>query len=93
MKNLKLLKRKQELKQLTLDGREYRRKNGSGWTPFTDKARYDHIAYCMARGTKYLEIEQKTREDNVISKYRWEIINKDIVELKEGFNEDVHLSA
>ncbi len=93
MKNQRLLERKQELKKLAKDGREYRRRNGCGWTPYSDKARFKHIAYCIARGRKYLEIERKTREDNFICEYKWEIINKDIAELQEGSNEDVYISA
>ncbi len=93
MKNLKLHERKQELKQLTFDGRAYRCKNGSGWTPYTDEARYKHIAYCMAKGRTYEQIEQKVHDHNIISDWKWESINKDIARLQEGFNEDVCTSA
>jgi hypothetical protein len=93
MKNQRLQERKEELKQLALDGRKFRRENGCGWTPYSDQARYKHIAYCMARGRDYLEIENKVHDCNKISSWRWETINKDIEYLKEGFDEDVCASA
>lgn len=93
MKNQRLFERKQELKELTLKGRAERKEYGSGPTSYSETARFKHIAYCMAKGRKYEQIEQKTHEHNKISKYRWESIEKDIAFLKEGFNEDVHLGA
>lgn len=87
MKNLKLAERKQELKELAAEI-----KLGKP-TYKSSIFRYKHIAYCMARGKDYLQIENKVHEHNIISKYRWESINKDIAELREGFNEDVHPSA
>jgi hypothetical protein len=84
MKNLKLAERKQELKDLTLQIKKNKP------TYLSEVFRFKHIAYCMARGRTYEQIEQKTHEHNVISDYRWQAINKDIAELKEGFNEDVH---
>jgi hypothetical protein len=92
MKNKKLAERKQELKDLSEQIRKDKREHGFGYGD-SEGFRYRHIAYCMARGRKYLEIENKVHECNVISKYRWEIINKDIAELQEGFNEDVCISA
>jgi len=93
MKNTRLFNRKQEIKQLALDGRAYRSKNGCGWTPYQEEARFKHIAYCMAKGRDYKQIELKVHEHNIISEYEWEAINKDIEFLKEGFNEDVCISA
>ena len=93
MKNQRLLERKQELKQLTLDGRAYRKKWGSGCTPYSREARFKHIAYCMARGKKYEQIEQKVHKCNEIHEYYWKKIEADIEYLKEGFNEDVRASA
>lgn len=83
MKNLKLAERKQELKDLAAQIKK------SKPTYLSETFRFRHIAYCMARGRTYEQIEHKTHEHNVISKYRWESINKDIAELQEGFNEDV----
>jgi len=93
MKNQRLQERKEYLKELALKGRAYRKENGSGETPYSDNARYCHIAYCMARGRKYEEIEPKVHECNTISKWKWEQINEDITYLKEGFDEDVRISA
>ena len=93
MKNQRLFERKQELKQLTLDGRNYRKENGCGWTPYSEEARFKHIAYCMSRGTTYAEIELKTHKQNEIDEYRWEAINKDVAYLEGGFSEDVCISA
>jgi hypothetical protein len=83
MKNLKLAERKQELKDLTVQIKKNKP------THLSEIFRFRHIAYCMVRGRTYEQIEQKTHEHNIISDYRWQIINKDINELKEGFNEDV----
>ena len=89
MKNQRLAERKQELKELTLDIRKAK--------PYSDylshQFRYKHIAYCMARGRSYEQIESKVHEHNIISKYDWERINSDIDYLKEGFCEDVCASA
>ena len=93
MRNQRLLERKLELKELTLKGRAYRQENGSGDTPYTEIARFKHIAYCMAKGTPYEEIELKTHRHNKISEYQWETINKDRGYLQGGFDEDVYLSA
>jgi hypothetical protein len=93
MKNKRLQERKDELKSLALQGRNYRKNFGCGWTPYTDEARYKHIAYCMARGKEYKQIEQKVSDEKFISPYTWERIYEDIAYLKEGFNEDVRVSA
>ena len=93
MKNQRLAERKQELKELALKGRAERKEWGSGPTSYSESARFKHIAYCMARGKDYLQIEQKVHEHNEISDWKWETIDKDIAFLKEGFNEDVCISA
>ena len=87
MKNLRLLERKNEIKALAA----YIKANKPTYK--SEEFRFKHIAYCMARGKEYLQIEAKTHEHNVISDYRWEAINKDIAYLKEGFCEDVCISA
>lgn len=88
MKNQRLAERKQELKEIALDIREDKRKYG--WPACrSEEYRFKHIAYCMARGRKYEEIERKTHEHKKISKYQWEKLNSDISYLQEGFNEDV----
>jgi len=92
MKNQRLLERKLELKELTKKIREDKRAHGSP-SMYSDSFRYSHIAYCMARGRSYEQIENKVHEHNVISDWRWESINKDIEYLREGFNEDVCVSA
>ena len=84
MKNQRLIQRKEELKELA----SYIKKNKP--THKSEEFRFKHIAYCMARGRSYEQIENKVHEHNIISKYRWEIINKDIEFLSEGFCEDVH---
>ena len=83
MKNQRLAERKEELKDLAL----YIKKNKPTYK--SEAFRFLHIAYCMARGRDYLEIEQKTHEHNKISEYKWKQINSDIAYLREGFNEDV----
>lgn len=93
MKNQRLFERKQELKELTLKGRAERKEYGSGPTSYSESARFKHIAYCMARGRSYEQIELYTHPHNRISDYRWESINKDIEFLKGGFSEDVCVSA
>lgn len=82
MKNQRLVERKQTLKELA---------RGSKKDSYC--YRHQHIAYCMARGRKYLEIENKVHDHNILSKWEWERLNEDIAYLKEGFNEDVHISA
>lgn len=84
MKNQRLAERKQELKELAA----YIKRNKPTYK--SEEFRFKHIAYCMARGKEYNQIEQKTHEHNKISDWKWESINKDIAYLKEGFNEDVH---
>ena len=79
--------RKQELKDLAA----YIKKNKRTFKSY--EFRIKHIAYCMARGRTYEQIEQKTHEHNVISKYQWESINKDISELRGVSNEDVCIGA
>ena len=88
MKNLKLVERKQELKELAAF---IKRNKPCSWK--SEEFRFKHLAYCMAKGREYLEIEQKVHEHNIISDYRWESINQDIANLREGFNEDVYISA
>jgi hypothetical protein len=83
MKNLRLAERKQELKDLTVQIKKNKP------THLSEIFRFRHIAYCMARGRTYEQIEQKTHEHNIISEFRWASINKDIADLKEGFNENV----
>jgi hypothetical protein len=83
MKNLKLAERKKELKELAA----YIKANKP--THLSETFRFKHIAYCMARGRTYEQIEAKTHQHNVISEWRWISIKKDIAELQEGFNEDV----
>lgn len=88
MKNQRLLERKEELKALAA----FIKKNKPvSWK--SEEFRFKHIAYCMARGKSYEQIEQKTHEHNKISDYRWESINKDIAYLREGFCEDVCTGA
>jgi hypothetical protein len=93
MKNTRILERKEELKQLAKQIREVKREFGYGQWSESERYRFLHIAYCMARGRSYEQIEQKTHEHNKICKYRWEKINEDIAYLKEGWNEDVCASA
>lgn len=84
MKNLKLAERKQDLKDLAA----YIKQNKPTYS--SEEFRFKHIAYCMARGRKYEEIEQKTHEHKVISEFRWIAINKDIADLQAGFvNEQI----
>lgn len=83
MKNLKLAERKQQLKELA----EFIKKNKPCHSS-SESFRFKHLAYCMARGRKYEEIEQKTRDNKVISEWQWTRINKDIDELKAGFHEE-----
>lgn len=80
MKNLKLATRKQELKELAA----YIKANKP--THLSETFRFKHIAYCMARGRSYEQIEQKTHDHNAIPEWRWQSIKKDIAELQEGFN-------
>lgn len=88
MKNQRLLERKEELKQIA----QRIKTRTNRWFEPTE-FRFKHIAYCMARGRDYLQIEQKVHEHNIISEYKWKEINKDIEFLKEGWNEDVCVSA
>lgn len=87
MKNQRLAERKQKLKELAT----YIKRNKP--TNESEAFRFLHIAYCMARGRTYEQIEQKTHQHNKISAHRWESINRDITYLKEGFNEDVYISV
>ena len=94
MKNQRLAERKQQLKELAAQIKQDKIDFGRGSTQWeSEMFRFQHIAYCMARGRSYEQIEQKTHEHNKISKYRWESINNDIAYLKEGFNEDVHTGS
>lgn len=88
MKNQRLIERKQELKDIAKRIKE----RTNRWYEPSD-FRFKHIAYCMARGRSYKEIENKVHNHNIISDYKWQEINKDIDYLREGFNEDVRISA
>lgn len=81
MKNLLLATRKQELKELAAFIKRNKPTHHQ-----SERFRFLHIAYCMAKGRKYEQIEQKTHDYKVISDWRWTSINKDIEELKAGFN-------
>ena len=80
MKNLRLAERKQELKDLAAQIKK------SKPTHLSETFRFKHIAYCMARGRSYEQIEQKTHDHKAITKWRWEDIKKDITFLQESFN-------
>ena len=73
--NQKLVTRKQELKELAKKIRELKeqRKPMRGYVPGLYSAqesyRYKHIAYCMARGKEYEEIEQKVSLENFIHEF------------------------
>lgn len=71
MKNTKLLKLKEELKELAKSI-----KNKTYTSCYTRRDyRYMHIAYCLLRGRTYEQIEQKVHDQNVLDKRAWSKIN------------------
>lgn len=94
MKNLKLQERKTYLKSLAREIRELKSQRKSkpyGYVSGLYSSQWEyrckHIAYCMARGRSYEEIEKSTHTP--IEQYYWDRINEDIEELRGGFSEDV----
>lgn len=78
--NTKLLVMKFELKELAAKIKASK----PYWCYEKQQYRHMHIAYCMLRGRTYEQIEQTTREENVLKKHHWETINK----LIEKYNDE-----
>ena len=84
-------KMKQELKALALNirltraaGKDYQRSHGAinnfpkdskGLWISVPEFRHKHIAYCLARGKTYEQIEPKTHEQNKLLQKHWDKIN------------------
>jgi hypothetical protein len=84
-------KMKAELKALALNirltraaGKEYQRSGGTidkfpkdsiGLWRSVPEFRHKHIAYCLARGKTYEQIESKVHEHNKLTEKHWEKIN------------------
>jgi hypothetical protein len=86
--NEKLLALKKELKQEASEIREMKAKrcaanngyvHGLSWAQM--KYRYKHIAYCLARGRTYEQIEGKVHDCNKVSEYKMDQIKTEAARL------------
>ena len=104
----KLKDLKQELKQLAklirstkIEHKEYQRSNQWNEIESTRRTielsqynfRHKHIAYCMARGRTYEQIEPKVREGNEPNKTYITSVLDDLTEMEVVNEKDVHISA